>query len=131
MIEIAQAFGTSLDEDDYTAALKLVGADCLYKIGERTLKGPKEIVSSYEQNAIEGRKKMDELIWGKCQVTEETPGTYLIHFTDFLKHKGKSHIHRCKQRVQINAANQIQYIEHIEDAIESKKLRAFYDSVGL
>jgi hypothetical protein len=68
MKNTARQFGTALDNDDFKTAKKLLSSDCKYTIGETLLSGPEEIVSSYEQNSIEGRKKTVSLIWGKARI---------------------------------------------------------------
>lgn len=131
MRDIAEAFGESLDQDDFETTKDLLSTDCVYIIGKETLNGLDEICGSYESNMIEGRKKLDELVWGESQVEEISPAEFFVHFTDYLTHKGKSYIHRCKQKVTINPFQRIERIEHIHDPEEQKRLDAFYQSVGL
>ena len=64
MEEIALQFGQSLDRDEFDLTMKLLSKDCKYIIGEDILIGPENICQSYEQNMIEGRKKLDILEWG-------------------------------------------------------------------
>ena len=54
MIQIAQRFGNTLDEDNFGETITLLSLDCIYHIGEKTLHRPEEIVDSYRQNMIEG-----------------------------------------------------------------------------
>jgi len=131
MIEVAQTFGTALDKDEFEVARKLIAPNCTYVIGDETLNGPEAICNSYEQNMLEGKRKLDELIWGQSEVEEIATGEYFVHFTDYLKHKGKSHVHRCKQRLKVNLQGLITSIEHIDNTVEQKELDAFYRSVGL
>ncbi len=131
MKNIVVKFGQSLDADDFETTASLLSPDCLYKIGDEALTGPKEICNSYEQNMIEGRKKLDKLEWGKSHVEPLSAAEFYVHFTDYLTHQGKSHIHRCKQKLTINAEGLISKIEHIDDAIEQQKLTEFYQQVGL
>lgn len=131
MEHIAAQFGTSLDNDDFERTMTLLSADCSYAIGSETLHGPDAITGSYEANMIAGRKKLDELVWGQSRIEVLENGTCYVHFTDYLTHKGKSYTHRCKQRLEFNAAGKIAHIEHIHDVLEQDRLNAYYRSVGL
>lgn len=104
---------------------------CRYQLGEEVLHGPIAICNSYEQNMLEGRAKLDELVWGEATVEALADDAFYIHFTDYLTHKGQQHIHRCKQRVEVGADGKIHCIEHIHNVQEQAKLDAFYVSVGL
>ena len=115
--EIAEAFGVALDKDDFQTAENLIHPDCIYDIVSSQIHGPKTIVSSYEENMIEGRKKMDELVWGKSYVKALGEYQFEVYFTDYLKHKGISHIHKCKQKLTLNEEGMIIKIEHINLAI--------------
>ncbi|MEO1262809.1 MAG: hypothetical protein AAFZ15_28635 [Bacteroidota bacterium] len=128
--EIAVQFGQSLDEDNFVATAKLLSPTCIYVIGEKRLNGPSEIVGSYEQNMIEGRKKLDKLEWGKSMAEKINEQEYLIHFTDYLTHKGLSYTHRCTQKIRIELGV-ISHIFHIENKEEQKKLNDFYLKVGI
>lgn len=127
----AQAFGTALDLDDFRTALSLLAETCTYDIGEEILKGPKAIVSSYESNMLEGRKKLDELVWGESTVEWMGDLKVAVYFTDYLKHKGKSHIHKCRQVLSFDELGKIVHIEHQNLPGEPEKLKAFYQTVGL
>jgi len=131
MKNIAIKFGTSLDQDDYKTTRQLLSSDCEYIIGSEILIGPQAISDSYEQNMIEGKKKMDKLEWGKSRIEDITESEFFVHFTDYLTHKGESYTHRCKQKVTVNTDNKIIKIEHIDNAEEAEKLKAFYIKVGI
>ncbi len=130
-IEIAQLFGNSLDKDDYSTARMLLDNNCKYVVGNKVLIGPENITNSYENNMIEGRKKLDQLEWGQSKIEEISPNEFYIHFTDFLTHKKKKYIHRCKQKITIGSSDKIVQIEHVDDQEEQKRLNQYYESVGL
>lgn len=130
-IDVAAGFGRALDHDEFDVARGLIDPACVYTIGDATFSGPDEITGSYEKNMIEGRKMLDELIWGESYVEEVTPNEFLIHFTDHIKHKGQSFIHRCKQKITIGESTRIVRIEHIDDPTESSRLKKFYEQVGI
>ena len=130
-VQIAEEFGRALDHDDFGKIKTLVDPECVYIIGDDQLIGPEAIANSYEQNMIEGRKQLDELLWGESGVEEIEPDEFIIHFTDHLKHKGRSFIHRCKQRVKIGENGTIIEISHVADPNESARLKTFFDEVGL
>lgn len=131
MKEIAENFGIALDQDAFDQAKEFLSEECKYYIGNETLTGPDAICASYEQNMIEGRKKLDSLVWGDSYVESISENEYYIHYTDFLTHQGKRHIFSCKQRLKINSSGKIYYIEHVNDPEEEKKLDLFYKKVGL
>ena len=130
-VEIARLFGNSLDKDDYQTTHKLLDSDCKYIIGDDVLVGPEEITNSYRNNMIEGRKKLDKLEWGQSKVEELGPNEFYVYFTDYLTHKEKKYIHRCKQKITIGLSDRIIQIEHIDDPDEQARLNQFYESVGL
>ena len=128
---IAQQFGNSLDQDNFAATQKLLSKDCKYHIGSEVLSGPIDICNSYEQNMIEGRKKLDQLVWGKSRIEPIGDSEFYVHFTDYLTHKGIAYTHRCKQKLIINLDGQISQIIHIDDLEEQKRLNDYYISVGI
>lgn len=128
---IAEIFGKSLDQDDYQLTRSVLDPDCIYIIGEQRISGPVEISASYENNMIAGRKKLDKLVWGKSWIDEISEDSFYVHFTDYITHKGKEYIHRCKQKLHVNNLNKIHRIEHVHDEDEHQRLQAYYQSVGL
>ena len=130
MIEIAQAFGTSLDNDDFEKTKTLLSERCAYTIGDETLIGPLAICKSYEDNMIAGRKKLDKLEWGESRIESLGDNQFFVHFTDYLEHKGKAYTHRCKQRLTISGSK-IEKIEHMDDPDEQARLTTYYQGVGL
>jgi len=129
--EVAAKFGHSLDNDAFKITEGLLSGDCRYTIGTEVLVGPKAICNSYEQNMIEGRKKLDVLEWGQSRIESINEHTYYVHFTDYLTHKGESYTHRCKQKLTISSGGLITAIEHIHDDDEQQRLDAYYRRVGL
>ncbi len=129
-MQIAKEFGKSLDKDDFKLAESFLAVDCEYIIGNDKLVGPAEIVKSYEDNMIEGRKKLDQLKWGESTVENIGNNEYYVHFTDYLTHKSLQHTHRCKQKLSFRE-NKIIKITHIEDLNEKSKLEEFYKKVGI
>lgn len=128
--EIAIQFGDSLDSDEYAITRSVLADDCEYIIGNEKLLGPIEISKSYENNMIEGKKKLDKLEWGKCKIEDISETEFFIHFTDYLTHKSKEFVHRCKQKVIVGQNYKIVKIEHISDPEEQEKLNSYYKSVG-
>ena len=131
MKEIAQQFGKSLDQDDFTITMDLLAADCIYEMGAEILKGPKDITASYEQNMLAGRKKMDKLEWGESKIDMISENEYIVNFTDYLFHNGEQYTHRCQQRLLINSSQKITKIEHIQNDEEQHRLTSWYKSVGI
>lgn len=130
MKELAELFGRSLDKDEFEIVKGILSLNCKYKIGEEILIGPENICNSYEQNMIEGRKKLDKLVWGESSIEVINDSEYFVHFTDFLTHKGINYTHRCTQKVTIQKDKIVQ-IEHIENIGEQDRLNEFYRKVGL
>jgi len=131
MIKIAAQFGNSLDQDDFKRTKELLSKNCEYIIGSAILLGPTEICNSYEQNMIEGRKKLDKLEWGESRIEKITDCEFYVHFTDYLTHKGINYIHKCKQKLTINSLGKITQIHHVDDAEEAKRLDEYYIKVGI
>lgn len=127
----AKLFGRYLDEDNYEAVKALITENCKYEIGAQTIYGKDDIVNLYEENMKEGKKKLDELIWGKSDVKQLNEKEYEVYFSDYLKHKGIEHNYKCKQKLSINDNGLIEQIVHIELANEKELLQAFYKKVGL
>ena len=127
----AEMFGSTLDNDQFDLMQKLLSDDCKYFIGNKVLTGPEEICNSYKQNMIEGRKKLDKLEWGDSMIEELDENTFIVHFTDYLSHKDITHIHRCKQRLNLNEASLICKITHLDNHEEENSLKEFYRSVGI
>lgn len=129
--EVATQFGVSLDNDDFELTGRLLSNDCVYDIGSDLIKGRKDICASYKENMIAGRKKLDVLEWGKSRIEPINDHEFIVHFTDYLTHKGNRFTHRCQQRLRINDEGLIKSIDHIDDPQEQKKLDSFYRSVGI
>jgi len=100
--ERAIRFGRLLDADEFELVAELLSAECKYFIGDEVLVGPEAICKSYESNMIEGRKKLDKLVWGESRIEPINDGQFYVHFTDHLTHKNKTHTHRCRQKLSIN-----------------------------
>lgn len=128
---IAILFGNALDNDDYATTRSLLSLDCQYFIGEESILGPEQISKSYEDNMIEGRKKLDELKWGQSEIETISNTEFYVHFTDYLTHNNKKYTHRCKQKITIGLNNEIIKIEHVSDPKEQQRLNIYYKSVGL
>ncbi len=131
MESTAKQFGTALDNDDFALAQTTLSDDCRYETGTKTLIGPEEICNSYEVNMIAGRKKFDELEWGKCRIEKLNEYQFYVHFCDHLTKNGITHTYRCKQKLTLNEAGKICLIEHEEIPEERKQLNGFYKKVGL
>ena len=131
MKEVAAQFGRSLDLDEFETTRTLLHPNCQYFIGDDVLYGPERICQSYEQNMIEGRKKLDVLEWGQSVIEHISDTEYYVHFTDHLTHKGKHYTHKCKQKLAIDKDGLITKIEHVRDQEEQDRLDRFYESVGL
>jgi len=129
--EVATQFGNSLDKDEYHITRSLLALECQYFIGTEKLTGPKDICHSYESNMIEGRKKLDKLEWGQSVIEAINDSQFYVHFTDYLTHKGKDYVHKCKQKLTLDSSYKIIRIDHVADAEEQESLNNYYKSVGL
>ncbi len=129
--KLAIEFGEALDADDFPRAKELLSNGCEYLIGDQHLVGPDQIIQSYENNMLEGRRKLDDLVWGPSRIERIDDDSFFVHFTDYLTHRGQSHTHRCKQKITFDRSGQISRIDHIDDAEERSRLNSFYASVGL
>lgn len=128
----ARDFARFLDNDDFENAGKCLADDCVYNIKQQQLKGIQDITNSYKTNMELGRKKLDELVWGKGIVTVLDDSHAEILFTDYLRHAGVSHTHQCKQVVRVDiASGKITEITHHDLPNEIEKLQNFYKQVGI
>ncbi|MDG2012085.1 MAG: hypothetical protein P8J33_01175 [Pirellulaceae bacterium] len=130
-VQIAEEFGKALDQDNFEQLKKLLAPQCTYCIGDIELIGPEAIASSYEQNMLQGRETLDELAWGESGIQKVDENEFILHFTDHLKHRGQSFIHRCQQRIVVGEDKTIVEISHIANDDETHKLNEFYKKVGL
>lgn len=130
-LAVAETFGTSLDEDNYSQFKDIIDENCEYEIGDKTLVGPDEISDLYERNMKEGHEKFDKLVWGKSHIIPINDDEYEVHFSDHLTHKGLKHNYRCKQILNINDKLKVTKIIHCEIGDEKERLIAFYKEVGL
>ncbi len=128
---IAKRFGRSLDQDQYEQTRQVLSPDCRYIIGDKIIKGPQAISDSYEQNMIEGKRKLDKLVWGECKIEAIDEQYFYVHFTDYITHKGQSYTHKCSQKVLVNDQMLIEQIEHIHNQNEMDNLHSFYKAVGV
>jgi len=131
MEKTALRFGESLDHDNFEETKELLSQNCRYLIGDEILIGANKICLSYEQNMLDGRKKLDNLEWGKSRIESISDSEFYVHFTDYLTHKGKSYTHRCTQKLHVNEDGLIISIEHIQDQDEQDRLDHYYKEVGL
>ena len=127
----AEQFGYLLDNDRFEELQRWIAEDCSYDIGSKILLGPLEIAEFYKANMEDGRKKFDELEWGKAVIEEIDDETFDVCFSDFLKHKGIEHRYKCKQRLTVNDDAKVLKIEHLEYPGEKEALIAFKKQVGL
>ena len=130
-IQIAEEFGKALDQDNFEQLKKLLAPQCTYCIGDVKLIGPEAIANSYERNMLEGRETLDELAWGESGIEAVDDYEFILHFTDHLKYRGHSFIHRCQQRVVVGEDRMIIEINYVENVAEANKLNDFYKKVGL
>ena len=130
-IEVATLFGRSLDQDNFKLTAAVIHPECRYDMGSEVLVGAQAICDSYEQNMIEGRNKLDELVWGECKIVSRSNQSFEVHFTDYLKHAGQSHVHRCMQLLEIDQDGLITSIIHHDLPGEVKALKEFYQRTGV
>ena len=131
MREKAEEFGKSLDNDNFNKTKTLLSDHCVYNIGQLKLIGPESIINLYQQNMINGRKKLDKLEWGKSMVEDIKDNEFYIHFTDHLTHQSVQYTHKCKQRIRFGEDGKIIQIDHIDNPDETNKLNEYYQKVGL
>lgn len=122
------SFVRALDKNDFHEARMFLSDDCVYVVGEKTIKGADAIISSYQGNWEWGRKNIDE-IYFESHVAEAS-GRYLVTYTDHLRHKGKTHVYQCQQLLT-DQEGIIVRIEHREIPGERQKLEEFEQEVGI
>lgn len=127
---LAREFAHALDCDDYARAAAQLADDAIYILHHQEIKGAAAIIASYQNQAEAGRKKLDDLTWGRSKVESLDEQSASVLFTDHLRHKGMSHTHQCLQIITTKNGKIVK-IEHQELPEEAAKLQVFYKEVGL
>lgn len=129
--DTAEKFADALDNNDFVLAKSFLSENCTYKIGDKILRGPDEIMNLYEDNMEKARKKLDSLTWGKGYIESVEGNVVSIIFTDYLTHKNLKHIHKIRQLLTFNSDEYIMHIENIELPGETNKLKEYFKQVEI
>ena len=130
MIDIAKKLALCLDLDDFSTAREFIDENCVYKMADKTLHGPVEILNSYKENSLSAREKFDEIYY-RSSVKMLSPNKFeLTYFDDLIKEK-QQHTYVCKQIVTINSNGKIEMIEHQELPDQLSLLESYYEAIGL
>ena len=121
---------TALDHGDFATARRWLSTSCVYTISGMTHVGPDAIVDSYERNEKWARASFDSLE-SESSVRHCDDGAFVISYVDRIQHAGKELVHRCEQRVEVDADRLVCKIDHHDLPGESEALSRFLDEVGV
>ena len=129
-LDIARRFAQALDREDYVVAASCLAPDCVYAIRGRVLRGPEAIVASYREAGEWGAGRLDGVRF-ESSVRADAAGAAAVTFVDHLEHRGERHIHRCEQRLELDAAGLVRRIEHVDLPGEPEALEGFFARAGI
>ncbi len=121
--EVALRFAAALDTEDYAVVRTCLVDDCVYESPRGELIGPDAIVESYRANGDSARQRFDSIVY-RHEIEPLGEGWFKIEFIDELHARGRSHVFRCNQRVQIGKG-QIVRIDHEEIPGQREQLNLF------
>jgi hypothetical protein len=134
--DLATAFATALDHNDFATAAAMLAPDCRYDLtraslsSEGTLIGPQAIVDSYRAHDAYARRLLDRIDY--VSVVEAVDAmTAVIRFTDVLEKNGERHTYYCRQQIILDEKRQIQSIVQDDIPSEIAAVRAFMSRVGV
>ena len=129
-VKQARRFAEALQKKDYKAAEKLLAPGCVYFQIARELKGPQAIVGSFKESMEWGVDQFDS-IERESSVKPTEDGQALLTFFFKIRHKGKSLRIRSEQIFELDEAERIGRIEHVELASQANDLFKFYFETGI
>jgi hypothetical protein len=129
--EVVERLARALDADDLQTARALLAGDCAYQSGDRTHRGPDQIVDWYAAASAWAHRAFDEVRYDSA-VVEVAGATVTVRFTDYLlKAGGRWHRHRCLQEFTVGADGRIARIVHREIPGEREALAAYLWECGI
>ena len=129
--QIAAAFASALDADDFSAAGRLVVEHCVYDTGNGLLEGRAAVLRSYAEASAWARSKLDDVRY-ESEVERVDGAIATVRFTDYLVMAGgRFHRHRCRQELRIGPQGKIVRIVHREIPGEREALQTFFEQCGI
>lgn len=130
-LEIAAAFASALDADDFERARPLLAPDCVYLARGITLRGPDEILGSYADATRGAHARFDEVRYeSRARLDDLEERTIVIGYTDILRLRDREHRHRCEQVVRLGEGDRIVEIRHCDLPGEREAVEAFLKTTG-
>ncbi len=127
---MVRALAEALDRDDFARVAPLLAPDCTYDTGAEVLRGPAAIVASYRA-ATEWAHAHLDLVRYESAVEPADGSDVGVRFTDRVEHRGRPHVHQCRQVFTVGADGRVTRIVHQELPGESAAMQAFLDACGL
>jgi uncharacterized protein len=126
---VARRFARSLDEEDYEVAIALLSRDCLYQCRDNQMRGPAEIIASYQASAELARASFDGIAY-ESAASALTATEARIDFADHLRRGERHLVFRCWQRLKVDEAGLIVEIEHFDLEGQRDALKALMEDEG-
>ena len=126
-LELATAFATALDREDYPAARSLMADNCTYEFGGEVIEGADNIIASYQSHGNDAREKYENVVYeSRAETTGARSAT--LHYADTVRHAGETLVHRCRQHIEFGAPGLIERVVHEDlqqEVIERTENEAF------
>lgn len=110
-LAVACAFADALDHRAYESALELLAENCVYRHLERRIKGPLDIIRSYQlADELSSEADRAEL----ASAVDREGDAARITFVDRHARDDRDRRHRCYERLEFNEEGYIVNIVHEE-----------------
>ena len=123
--DIAAAFATALDSDDFDALLPMLDDDVVYRIGTEDHHGPRAVVASYRSGSQLARSLFDRVEFSHRIVGTVAERTVRIDFSDVLHVSDDRLEHHSIQDVVIGGDGRITSIADRPVPGERERVDAF------
>lgn len=114
-LAVACAFADAIDHRAYETALELLAENCVYRHLERRIRGPVDIIRSYQQaDELSSQVDRAEL----ASAVDREGDAARITFVDRHARGERNRTHRCYERLEFNEEGYIVNIVHEELGVE-------------
>lgn len=128
VLEIADRFSKSLDDEDYASAQNLINHHCVYRCRGKVYHVPKAIIDSYQLAGDSARCDFDKIEY-ESRVIIIPENTALIRFIDHFYKGDDKFTFNCEQLIEVNAEGQIILIVHRDFPQELQNLQDFINRI--
>jgi hypothetical protein len=129
--ELVETLADALDGDDYVSAASVLSDQVEYHVGDRLLRGPKEVLASYRQASEMAHRMFERVEYGHRVIPTTDPTTFRVSYTDSLTVGGETLVHHAEQHVTVASGKAIVRLVNVELPGEREKVDAFLERHGL